>query len=95
MMKELQTAFPMEITIPNFNCTVHEDNQSCISMATRQKFSPRTKHIALKYHHFRSFVNSKQIEIKYVNTQDQLADALTKPLDPETFFRLRKMLIGW
>ena len=95
MMKELKTAFPMEITIPNFNCTVHEDNQSCISMATKQKFSPRTKHIALKYHHFRSFVNANKILIKYVNTQDQLADALTKPLDPETFIRLRKMLIGW
>ena len=95
MMKELKAAFPMEITVPNFNCTVHEDNQSCISMATKQRFSPRTKHIALKYHHFRSFVNSKQIEIKYVNTHDQLADALTKPLDAETFLRLRKMLIGW
>ena len=51
MMKELHRTFPLEITIPNFNCTVHEDNQSCISMANRQKFSPRTKHIALKYHH--------------------------------------------
>jgi len=64
MMKELKDAFrTIEIQIPNFNCTVHEDNQSCISMATKQKFSPRTNHIALKYHHFRSYVNSKQIEI--------------------------------
>eukprot|EP00984_Skeletonema_dohrnii_P024215 scaffold13316_cov39-Skeletonema_dohrnii-CCMP3373.AAC.1 len=39
MMKELHRSFPLEITIPNFNCTVHEDNQSCISMANRQKFS--------------------------------------------------------
>lgn len=95
MMKELHRSFPLEITIPNFNCTVLEDNQSCISMANRQKFSPRTKHIALKYHHFRSYVNAKRIEVKYINTHDQLADALTKPLDPETFLRLRKGLIGW
>eukprot|EP00984_Skeletonema_dohrnii_P027976 scaffold17754_cov71-Skeletonema_dohrnii-CCMP3373.AAC.1 len=93
MMKDLHRSFPLEITIPNFNCTVHEDNQSCISMANRQKFSPRTKHIALKYHHFRSYVNAKRIEVKYINTHDQLADALTKPLDPETFIRLRKELI--
>lgn len=95
MMKELKAAFPIEIQIPNFNCTVHEDNQSCISMATRQKFSPRTKHIALKYHHFRSFVESKQIEIHYINTQDQLADCLTKPLGANLFFDHRKNLMGW
>jgi hypothetical protein len=95
MMKELKKAFPIEIQIPNFNCTVHEDNQSCISMATTQKFSPRTKHIALKYHHFRSYVNSKQIEIHYINTHDQLADCLTKPLGANLFFDLRKMLMGW
>ena len=93
MMKELKSAFPIEIQIPNFNCTVHEDNQSCISMATKQKFSPRTKHIALKYHHFRSFVDSKQIEVQYINTHDQLADCLTKPLGTNLFLDLRKMLI--
>ena len=95
MMKELKQAFPIEIQIPNFNCTVHEDNQSCISMAPKQKFSPRTKHIALKYHHFRSYENSKQIEIHYINTHDQLADCLTKPLGANLFFDLRKMLMGW
>ena len=95
MMKELKATFPIEIEIPNFNCTVHEDNQSCISMATKQKFSPRTKHIALKYHHFRSFVDSKKIEVQYINTQDQLADCLTKPLGANLFFDLRKMLMGW
>ena len=95
MMKELQSAFPIEIQNPNFNCTVHEDNQSCISMATKQKFSPRTKHIALKYHHFRSYVNSKKINIQYIDTKQQVADGLTKPLGTELFFNIRKMLCGW
>ena len=95
MMKELKSAFPIEIQVPNFNCTVHEDNQSCISMATKQKFSPRTKHIALKYHHFRSYVDSKRIEIQYINTHDQLADSLTKPLGANLFLAHRKMLMGW
>ena len=26
MVKELQQSFPIEITNPDFNCTVHEDN---------------------------------------------------------------------
>lgn len=48
-----------------------------------------------EYHHFRSFVNSKQINIKYIDTKDQIADALTKPLGTNLFFNCRKMLCGW
>jgi hypothetical protein len=51
-MKELHTIFPVHINKPNLFCKVHEDNQSTIKMATSDKFTPQTKHIALKYHHF-------------------------------------------
>jgi hypothetical protein len=64
-------------------------------MATSKKFTPRTKHIALKYHHFRSHVKKGHIEINYCPTEDQKADLLTKPLADAAFFRLRNMLIGW
>ena len=78
-----------------FHCKIWEDNQSTITMATTQKFTPRTKHIALKYHHFRKWVDSKDIEISYVRTEDQQADILTKPVRPDLFFPLRHMLMGW
>jgi hypothetical protein len=52
LMKELHTIFPVHINEPNFFCKVHEDNQSTIIMATSDKFTLRTKHIALKYHNF-------------------------------------------
>ena len=67
-------------------------------MAMSEKFTPRTKHIALKYHHFRSFLHNKtgpKIQIQYCRTEDQKADILTKPLPDELFFRLRYMLSGW
>ena len=64
-------------------------------MATEIKFSPRTKHIALKYHHFRSQVKSGHVVIHYRPTEEQLADLLTKPLSKEAFFTLRYMLCGW
>ena len=88
---------PSRITTsqPNFFCKVHEDNQSTIKMATSEKFTPRTKHIALKYHHFRSHVKKGHIEINYCPTEDQKADLLTKPLSDNIFFRLRYMLSGW
>lgn len=76
----------MLTTPPTFHCTVWDDNQSCISKATSHKFTPRTQHIALKYHHFREWVESKKIAIQYVHTDDQQADILTKPVKTEFFF---------
>jgi hypothetical protein len=40
LLKELHEIFPLKVNPPNFVCTVHEDNQSCISIATSHKFSP-------------------------------------------------------
>ena len=59
------------------------------------KFTPQTKHIALKYHHFCSRVKNGHIEISYCPTEDQKADLLTKPLADSAFFQLRHMLTGW
>ena len=64
-------------------------------MATSQKFTPRTKHIALKYHHFRSHVKRGAIQISYCRTTEQKADLLTKPLADDLFFKLCYMLSGW
>ena len=57
-------------------------NQSCIAMTQKQKFSPRTKHIALKYHHFREFVKGPNLKIwvAYVHTESQEADIFTNPV---------------
>ncbi len=81
LMKELYTIILVHINKPNFfcNCKVHEDNQSAIRMATSDKFTPQTKHIALKYHHFCSCIKNRHIKISYCPTEDQKADLVTKP----------------
>ena len=94
LMEEINEVFTLFIDKPNFFCKVFEDNQSCIKMAVAPKFTPRTKHIALKYHHFKSFVGTK-IRISYISTDMQKADIFTKPLPDELFFKLRFMLMGW
>ena len=63
-------------------------------MASGTKFSPRTKHIELKYHHFRSHIKSGRVDIHYRPTDKQLANIFTKPLS-KAFFVLRYMLCGW
>ena len=47
---------------------------------------PRTKHIAIKYHHLRIFVANGDVEIKYIDTKKQIVDIFTKPLDSEFFW---------
>ncbi len=95
VMDELNKVFPLQMNTPDFFCKVWEDNQSCISMATSQKFTPQPKHIALKYHHFKQYVESDRIEINYVHTEQQQADILTKPVRVDLFPKLRYMSMGW
>ena len=95
MMKEINEIFPLQQTPPELFCRVLEDNRSCIKVAESLKFTHRTKHISLKYHHFRQFVQNGTIKIFPIDTHEQLADIFTKPLDEKQFKYLRKKLCGW
>ncbi len=100
LVKEVSCIFHLPDPITDFCITVHEDNLSAISMAESLKFTPRTKHIAINYHHFRSrvqksFNKSGDIKLKYVSTKQQLADIFTKPVDDDSFFKLCHTLCGW
>jgi hypothetical protein len=100
LMKEIHCIISMPNAMTDFCITVHEDNLSAIAMAELLKFMPHIKHIAIKYHHFHSRVNtsfnpSDIIKIKYISTKEQLADILTKPIDACCFLLLRNMLCDW
>jgi hypothetical protein len=100
LVKEVSCIFDMPNSITDFCITCHEDNLLAIAMAESLKFTPRTKHIAIKYHDFRSrvqtfFNKSGDIKIKYIYSKLQLADIFTKPLENESFCRCRNMLCGW
>jgi hypothetical protein len=49
----------------------------------------KNKHIEVRYHFLRDNVEKGKIALIHVPTHDQLADIFTKPLDQETFTRLR------
>ncbi len=76
--------------------TVFEDNNGAIKTAEAPKLSPRTKHIAVKYHFFKSHLGRKKgIELSKIDTDEQKADILTKGLASQKFKELRKLLCGW
>ena len=46
LLKEINNTFPILLGTPDFGCTVHEENQSCIKMSELEKFTPHSKHIS-------------------------------------------------
>ena len=72
-------------------CRVFEDNSGALEMAKVHKYRPRTKHLNVKPHHFRDYVERGKIMIEEIGTKFQLADYLTKPLDAKTL----KKVMGW
>ena len=80
---------------PTIHCTLFEDNNGALELATAPRYRPRTKHIAVKYHHFREHVQSGKVSIKPIDTLQQIADQFTKGLQKGTFEYLRYKLIGW
>lgn len=75
------TNFLREIVDKNFDVTVFNDNQSAQRLLLVKEYShKRTKHIDLRYHFVKDLVQEKQINIKYLPTDQMIADVLTKPL---------------
>jgi len=95
LLKEISTIFAIPVTNPNISCSIFKDNNSCIAIAKAPRMTSRTKHIALKYYHFRSKVISGEISIFPIHTKDQITDILTKPLPTVQFETLRRKLCGW
>ncbi|KAL7554030.1 hypothetical protein ACHAWF_017894 [Thalassiosira exigua] len=95
LFKEISNMFGLVGQKPTFKFKVWKDNESCIKVAKSPKFTPRTKHIAIKYHHFCRFVEDETIVIRSIRSEQQIADIVTKPLCEKMFQHLRQLLMGW
>ena len=88
-------SFIDQVEQPKIYCEVFEDNSGALEMAQIHKYRPRTKHLNVKLHHFRSYVNDGSIKLRKIGTTEQQADYLTKPLPVHKLTPLRKMVMGW
>ena len=96
LCKELHQKVSSEIIpTPTVYCKAFEDNSGAYELATAPKMRPRTKHINAKYHHFRSHVDRKIIQIAQVPTTEQLADFFTKQCALDLFKSFRQSIMGW
>ena len=56
--------------------------------------SERTRHIGLRYFFVKDRVDSGEVTIQYLPTENMIADILTKPLQESLFRRLRNELMN-
>lgn len=61
------------------------DNNAALKLTRNPELHDRTKHIDIKYHFLREMTLSGRINTQRINSMDNLADALTKPLPRDTF----------
>lgn len=61
--------------------TIGIDNAGTIYLSNNPAINERSKHIDVQYHFVRECVQLKKIKLIHCNTDDQLADSLTKPLE--------------
>lgn len=63
------------------------DNQSAIKLVKNPEFHKRSKHIDIHYHFIREKLLEGKLFVKYVKTEDQYADFLTKVLSKDKFVK--------
>jgi hypothetical protein len=77
-VKEMDLIFNHSSDKPIIHCTLFEDNNGALELAATPRYRPRTKDIAIKYHHFREHVKKGIISILPIDTKDQISDQFTK-----------------
>ena len=61
-------------------------------MSSNLIFHACTKNVELDYHFIRERVSTKEFQIQFLSSKEQIADILTKPLPSHRFLSLRHLL---
>ena len=83
----LEMGFPIKTPIP-----IYVDNQGAIFNASNPTHERKTKHIAVRYHKIREYVEEGSVDLFYVRTDENPSDIFTKPLGRIKFELFRKSL---
>ncbi|CAK9796153.1 Copia protein [Anthophora plagiata] len=88
-LKSLASSLNLDISKP---IIIYEDNNGCISIANNPSNHKKSKHIDIKYHFSREQIEKNVIKLKYVSTESQVADVLTKRLPAPKFIEFRSRM---
>jgi len=68
------------------------DNEGAIVLSENPQAHPCTKHIRLRYHFIRQYVQEGVIKPYYISTHENIADIFTKNLPKDKFLELRQAM---
>ena len=85
MLTELKVEIP---ETPVLYC----DNQAAIAVSLSQGNRRRVRHIDLRFHYIRDYVERGDVVLKYINTSDNRSDSMTKTLGKIKFIISRDLL---
>ena len=71
-----------------------EDNKGARDLAYNPEHHSRTKHIDRRHFYIRELVESGELVVPYVKTDDNMADFFTKALPAERFSSLRNKILN-
>jgi hypothetical protein len=75
---------------------IHEDNEGCIFLSKGEsKYSNKSKHIQWRYYYALQSIAEGTAIPKYIHTDEQVADILTKFIEsPKKYYYLRSLLMN-
>ena len=73
---------------------IYDDSQALIKAATTDVSSTKTRHLRNRMAWVKDMISEGRVELVFVGTKDNVADALTKPLPRESFKILRDQMLG-
>lgn len=68
------------------------DNLGATYLSANPVFHACTKHIEIDFHFVREKVSKGELQVRFISTNDQVADVFTKPLSTPRFQFLRSKL---
>jgi len=71
-----------------------EDNKGARDLAYNPEHHSRSKHIERRHFYVRELVESGDLVVPYVKTDENMADFFTKPLPAKRFFALRNKIMN-
>ncbi len=71
---------------------IYCDNQGAITLDKNPEFHTRRKHINIQWNYQRERIEDGSVEFRYLPTEEQIADGLTKALKREKFLIFRRDL---
>ena len=94
IMLDVLSVFGMKCDLCNTYTTTFEDNKGAIELSKEPRYRPRTKHLSIKWHHFREHTKQGTSKIVYIEKNEQQDGIMTKPLAKPKFDYLRKQIMG-